>query len=117
MYQRLVNVLMLAALCLSTALAADIDGKWTATFETPRGSIKTTWDLKADGTKLTGKSSSEMGGQDVAEGKIEGKEVSWVEVFDFNGNSIRFVYKGTINGDEMKLSRTRSEERRVGKAS
>ena len=47
-----------------------------------------------------------MGGQDVVEGKIEGKEVSWVEVFDFNGNSIRFVYQGTISGDEIRLSRT-----------
>lgn len=46
MYRRLMNVLV-AALCLAPALAADVDGKWTATFETPRGDIKITWELKA----------------------------------------------------------------------
>lgn len=106
MYRIARKFLIVAAFCAVSMFAAEIDGKWTATFDTPMGAMATSWQLKADGAKLTGKSTSDMGGQDVIEGKIDGKEVSWVEVFNFNGNSIRFVYKGTINGDELKLSRT-----------
>jgi hypothetical protein len=106
LYRATINILLLAAVCLMPAFAADIDGKWTATFDTPMGSVTTTWDLKADGTKLTGKATSTMGERDVTEGKIDGKEVSWVEVVDANGNSLRIVCKGTLNGDEIKLTRT-----------
>jgi hypothetical protein len=36
------------------AAAADASGQWTATFNTQVGEQKYTWDLKADGAKLTG---------------------------------------------------------------
>jgi hypothetical protein len=101
-----VRLLLLAALSLVCAFAADIDGKWTATYDTQGGSITTTSDLKAEGAKLTGKASSSFGDRDITEGKIDGKEVSWVEVIDAQGTSIRVVCKGTLNGDELKLSRT-----------
>ena len=109
MHRTIIHLLLLAALCLMPAFAADIDGKWTATYDTQNGSITTTWDLKADGTKLTGKASSSFGDRAVTEGKIEGKEVSWVEVIDAGGTSIKVVCKGTLNGDEIKLSRTVGE--------
>jgi hypothetical protein len=109
MYRTLVNLLLLASVCLVSAFAADIDGKWSATYETQGMTITTTWDLKAEGTKLTGKASSSLGDRDLTEGKIEGKEVSWVEVIDVQGTTIKVVCKGTLNGDELKLSRTVSE--------
>jgi hypothetical protein len=106
MHRTLINLLLLAALFLTSAFAADIDGKWSATYDTANGSITTTWDLKAEGTKLTGKATSSFGTRDVTEGKIEGKEVSWVENIDAGGMPIKVVCKGTLNGDEIKLSRT-----------
>jgi hypothetical protein len=105
----LVRILLIAVLCVATALGADIDGKWTATYDTQNGPITTTWDLKADGTKLTGKATSSFGDRDVTDGKIDGKEVSWVEVIDAGGTTIRIVCKGTLNGDEIRLSRTVGE--------
>jgi hypothetical protein len=109
MHRTIVRFLLLAALSLTLAFAADIDGKWTATYDTQNGPITTTWDLKADGAKLTGKASSSFGERDVTDGKIDGKEVSWVEVIDAQGTTIRIVCKGTLNGDELKLSRTVGE--------
>jgi hypothetical protein len=105
MTKSLVRLLLVAALSLVCAFAADIDGKWTATYDTQNGSVTTTWDLKADGAKLTGKASSSFGDRDITEGKINGKEVSWVEVIDAQGTTIRVVCKGTVNGDELRLSR------------
>ena len=112
MLRKTINLLLLAALCLAFSLwafAADIDGKWTATYDTQNGSITTTWDLKADGNKLTGKASSSFGDRDLTDGKIEGKEVSWTEAIDAGGATIKIVCKGTLNGDELKLSRTVGE--------
>jgi len=109
MYRIAINLLLLTALCLASAFAADIDGKWSATYDTQNGSITTTWDLKADGAKLTGKATSSFGDRDLTDGKIEGKAVSWTEVIDANGTTIRIVCKGTLEGDELKLSRTVGE--------
>jgi hypothetical protein len=99
------KMLLLAALCLVPAFGAGIDGKWTATYDTQAGSITTTWDLKSDGTKLTGKASSSFGDRDIAEGKIEGNQFSWVEVINSSGVTVRVVCKGTLNGDELKITR------------
>ena len=106
MHRSVINILLLAALCLIPAFAADkIDGKWTATYDTQAGSITTTWDLKAEGTKITGKASSSFGERDITEGKIDGTSVSWVEVINTGDVSVRVVCKGTLNGDELKLTR------------
>lgn len=102
----IIRLLLLTALCLVPVFAADIDGKWTATYDTQNGQTTTTWELKADGTKLTGKAESSVGERQISEGKIEGKEVSWVEVLDIAGMTIRITCKGTLNGDELKLSRS-----------
>ncbi len=99
---RVVTVLVLGAVA---AFSAAVDGKWSATYETQAGSITTTWELKADGDKLTGKASSSFGDRPISEGKIEGNQISWVENIDAGGMPIRVVTKGTLSGDEMKLTR------------
>lgn len=109
MLRNALKLLLLTALSAASILAAAIDGKWTATYDTQAGSITTTWELKADGAKLTGKASSSFGDRDVTEGKIEGNAVSWVEVIDAGGTQIRVVCKGTLNGDEIKLTRVVGE--------
>jgi hypothetical protein len=96
-------------LCAPPAGAADVTGKWTASFETQIGVQKYVFDLKADGTKLTGKASFERMGQkgeaDLTEGKIAGDEVSFVETFDAMGTAVRIEYKGKLKGDEISFSR------------
>jgi hypothetical protein len=99
------RLLLLALFCLSYLFAADIDGKWTATYEVQGNSITTTWDLKADGNKLTGKASSSLGDREITDGKIEGNNVSWTENVDAGGTAIKVNCKGTLNGDELKLTR------------
>ncbi|HVW08051.1 MAG TPA: hypothetical protein VHC90_05685 [Bryobacteraceae bacterium] len=101
-----IRILILALFCLASLFAADIDGKWTATYETQGNSITTTWDLKADGTKLTGKASSSFGDRDITDGTIEGNNVSWTENINAGGAAIKVTCKGTLNGDELKLTRT-----------
>ena len=98
------------AFCFATlGRAAEIDGKWRAEFDSQIGQQKYVFDLKADGSKLTGKASFERQGQkgevEIKEGKIEKDEVSFVESLRFQDQELRIEYKGKIVGDELKLHR------------
>ena len=84
--------------------AADIDGKWKASFAGggPGGdgqAMELIFNFKADGEKLTGSITSPMGDMPFVNGKIVGKELSFD--IDLNGTAIK--HKGTIDGDVIKL--------------
>jgi enterochelin esterase-like enzyme len=92
-----------------SALAADISGTWKTEFDTQIGAQKYTFTFKQEGSKLTGKADSEVGGQkhqaELKEGKVDGDTVSFVEPFSFQGNEIRISYRGTVAGKEIKFTR------------
>jgi hypothetical protein len=104
------NVFVAAALVgllVAVASAANIDGKWKSEFTTPNGDTRTTtYTLKADGDKLTGTVSGRNGETAITEGKISGDEISFVVVRNFRGEERKLQYKGTVSGDEIKLSVT-----------
>lgn len=107
---RIAGVLAVLALVLPpSARAADVNGKWTAEFDSPVGVQKYTYELKADGAKLTGTAAFERMGEkgtaELKEGKVDGDKVSFVEMLDFQGNSLRIEYTGQLVGDELKLTR------------
>ena len=98
---------LIAGLSLAFALCAyaDATGKWSAEFETQIGQQKYSFDLKVEGSNLTGKVTSPRGTQDIKDGKVSGDEVSFVEMLDLQGQQIRIEYTGKVSGDEMKLTR------------
>jgi hypothetical protein len=96
--------LMTLVLAVS-AMAAGIDGKWKAKFDTQIGEQHYTYDFKSDGGKLTGTAANDMGSTEIKDGVIEGDTVTFVENLDFNGNAISIEYKGKISGDEIKFVR------------
>jgi hypothetical protein len=97
-------VALLVIACLA-ALAADIDGKWTAEVQGgKRGPQTQTLTLKAEGDKLTGTIDNGRGGVDISEGMIHGNEVMFKVVREFNGNKVEQSYKGTLSGDDLKLT-------------
>jgi hypothetical protein len=105
MFRKLSLALLFLALGSVTLLAADFNGKWAATFDSPRGSQTVTFDFHADGATLTGKITTPRGDSDISEGKIDGDNISFVQVMNFNGNERKINYKGKIDGDTIKLSR------------
>jgi hypothetical protein len=95
-------VALLALTCLA-AWAADVDGKWTAEVQ---GGQTQTLTLKADGMKLTGTMEGGQGGPvEISEGMLHGSDVMFKVVREFNGNKFEQSYKGTLSGDELKLTR------------
>lgn len=88
------------------ALAADIDGKWTADVEGRRGTVTQTLVLTESGNNLTGSFEGGRGGTvDISDGKIDGNKVSFKVVREFNGNQFTQQYKGTLSdAGELNLS-------------
>ncbi len=107
---KLLAALAFAFASLTSARAADIDGKWRAEFESQIGKQIYVFDLKAgaDG-KLTGKATFERieqkGEAELKDGKIAKDEVSFAEIVKFQDQEIRVEYKGKLVGDELKLHR------------
>jgi hypothetical protein len=102
-----VAMLMLALGVLSARTAApDITGKWTASFDTQIGQQNYTYDFVVKDFTLTGKAKSDNGESPIADGKIDGDTVTFVENLSFQGMEIRIQYTGKIaSADEIKFTR------------
>jgi hypothetical protein len=88
------------------ALAADFNGKWSGTVQGMRGPQPISFNLKVDGAALTGTITTPRGDVDISNGKIDGDNISFDQVVNFNGNSFTISYKGTIAGDTIKFTRS-----------
>ena len=106
--RKLMTTGFLLGLLTLTALAADVSGKWTAQVPGRGGQTReATFTFKADGNTLTGTVSGRQGDMPIADGKIDGDTISFTQTLEFNGNTMKFLYKGTVSGDAIKFTRTR----------
>lgn len=88
-------------------LGADIDGKWTRQNEGKNGPVTQTLTLKSAGTKLTGTfdaGGGRGGPTEISDGTVNGANVSFKVVREFNGKSNETTYKGTVSATELKLT-------------
>jgi hypothetical protein len=110
-YSRYLAIALLLLLDVARVFAADITGTWKASFDTQIGQQNYTYQFVVQGTTLTGKIQSEMGGtSEVLQGKVEGDKVSFVEKFKFDGNEIQITYTGQVTSDdEIKFTRQVAE--------
>lgn len=91
-------------LVTGAALAANIDGKWTGEFQMPNGNTRpVTFTFTSDGNTLNGSTSGRNGEVKISNGKIDGDNVSFDVVREFQGNSVTQHYTGTVSGSELKL--------------
>ena len=99
--QRVRLALLAIVLTSSVAFAnaADITGKWTASFETQIGKQDYVHGFVVKDSTLTGKVKSNLGSGDVLEGKVDGDKVSFVEMLKFQDMEIGITYTGTIESN------------------
>ncbi len=103
----LVSACLLIGVMAAMAWAADVSGKWVAQVPGRNGQTReTTFNFKADGSKLTGTVSGMRGENPISDGKVSGDDISFTVALSFNGNDIKMNYKGKISGDEIKFTRT-----------
>jgi hypothetical protein len=63
-----------------------------------------TFNLKADGDKLTGTVAGMRGETEISDGKVDGDNVSFSVVREYNGNKMVQNYKGVIEGDTIHFT-------------
>jgi hypothetical protein len=95
----------LIMLITSFAFGADVDGKWTTEMAGMDGSpMVINFTFKSDGSKLTGTAGPDGMEAAISDGKIDGKNISFVVTVDMMGMELSMPYKGTVEANEIKLS-------------
>jgi hypothetical protein len=104
---KLTRYLALVALAVAApALAADITGTWTASFDTQIGTQSYTYTFKVSGSTLTGTAKSANGEVAITDGKVDGDAVSFVEKLTFQGMELTITYAGTVlSANEIQFKR------------
>ena len=103
--RRLALVVTLCVVVFVPLRAADVDGKWSGSIDTPMGAIPIEFNFKADGATLTGSMGGPDGGQiPIKNGKIDGNKISFNVSVDFGGMTLDFVYTGSLSGDTLQMS-------------
>jgi len=109
------TILVCCFLLTGIGLAASIDGKWVSERKFDRGgepmTIKSTFELKAEGTTLTGNvvmafGEKEMPKLEITDGKIDGNKFSFSVVRSGSRGEMKTVYEGTVEGDVLKGTST-----------
>ena len=67
-----------------------------------------TMNLRADGDKLTGTVSGRGGDTPISNGQIDGQEISFNVVREFNDTKMTQAYKGKLDADTIHFSVTMS---------
>jgi len=82
---------------------AAADGTWNLTMQTPMGERRSTLTLSTAGGALTGKQEAEGNTTDIAEGTVNGNELSW-KVSITNPMPLTLTFTGTVDGDTLNGS-------------
>ena len=87
------------------AFAADVDGKWSGTVDTPGGQFPVNFTFKADGAMLAGSLAGPDGTEiPIKEGTIDGSNISFSISLDFGGMPFELSYKGVVSLEQIQLT-------------
>jgi hypothetical protein len=104
---------MRIAICLTASLvllagllaAADLTGAWKGQFEFNGTPVPLTFDLKTSGEALTGSVTGLPAGvAEIKEGKIQGANISFSIMSQYQGDPIKLVYKGQVQEDGIHFN-------------
>lgn len=94
-------ILVLAMATAGRAQKVDVSGDWTFSVETGMGSGTPAITFKQDGEKLTGTYNGQLGNTAFT-GTVKGTAIEFSFTTEAQGQSIDVVYKGTVDGTNMK---------------
>lgn len=95
---------LLLLLAAAPAFAADIEGKWSGSIDSPNGPVAIVYTFKADGTLLSGSTTGPDGTPiPIKDGKIAGNKLSFTLTLDFGAGPTTFAYTGEVSATELTL--------------
>ena len=94
-------------LMATSAIAAEVHGKWTFEQTSPAGSTRmVTLNLKPEGDKLKGTVSMAGGDTSISDGKVDGDKISFAVKREVGGQTRVTTFKGLVDKDTLKLEIT-----------
>ena len=102
---RLKGLLLALLLISAPAFAANVDGDWSGSIDSPNGPVAIGYTFKADGAKLTGTTTGPDGAKvAIKDGKIDGANISFAVDVDMGGNAMTLKYTGVVAADSIALT-------------
>lgn len=90
---------------LHVARAADVSGVWKGSFDFQGSAIALTLNLKVDGTTVTGTVEGlPTTPAEIHDGKVVGDVVTFWLNSDYQGETYKLVYKGTVTAEKIDFS-------------
>ena len=84
-------------------ICAEIDGEWVGIVDGMDGKpLELSYRFKVEGEKLLGLIESRLGGGQISDGKIDGKNIE----FTLNAGETIILNNGTLSGDKIHLTET-----------
>ena len=80
---------------------AQVGGGWTMTLTSPQGPLDITMTLTQTGSSFTGTMTSTVGTQQIGDGQVSGRNVTWTVTVPIGGQSITMNYRGEVEGNRM----------------
>lgn len=91
---------------LTAFAAGSVDGEWEADMPGRDGTTPATLKFEVEeGGKLTGSITTSRGESQIQDGKVEGDQVSFKQIFSTGNREITIIFTGTVNGDEIQFKR------------
>ena len=106
----MLNALRIAGLLaflavMPSANAADVSGTWKGSFDFQGSAVALTFHLTTNGDAVTGTIEGlPTTPAEIHDGKIEGDVVSFWINSDYEGNTYKLLYRGTVSADGLKFS-------------
>jgi hypothetical protein len=102
---RLTGLLLTLLLMSAPAFAANVDGDWLGSFDSPNGPVAINYTFKADGATLTGTTTGPDGAKlPIKDGKIDGAHISFAVDLDMGGTAMTLKYTGVVAADSIALT-------------
>lgn len=101
---RFYRAIVIAAIAAASCFAANVDGKWAGKINTPRGEVPMSFDVKADGEKVTGTAIGHQGEVPIYAGLYMDGKLSFELRYHVAGQNLTFRYEGVQVEDEMKMT-------------
>lgn len=95
------SVVMAVAPNMSLAAEVNVGGKWNWIVDAPGQQVELAVELKQDGGKFSGTSTSMIGNAVIDGGTVSGKTVTAVLKADIQGQPMEFAVSGTVEGDKI----------------
>jgi hypothetical protein len=96
---------LFVAFALAAAAQQGAAGKWSASIDTAQGPFAFELEFAVAGNTLTGAMMNEfIGSTPISDGTVNGTDVAFKIKFDAPDGAIVVSYRGSVSGDELKLT-------------